>query len=302
MPVNINSIVELANARLQKLHHPIFMEKNVGFDILRLDTIHPVIAGNKFFKLKYSLEDTILKHYKGIITSGGAWSNHLVACAAACRALGLKSKAIIRGEKPAILSGSLRDVVNMGMELEFVSRAAFHSFNESLQNDEHGDYYPVPMGGHSIEGIKGASEIMELIPQQHYDIVCCSIGTGTMMAGLLKKANIPVMGFSALKTPDTVNNEIEILMQNFSENRNYTIQYDFHFGGFGKTTPGLLQFMNDFHQTTGVPTDIVYTGKMMYGLVQLVQQGYFSEGTRICAIHSGGLQGNRSVKTGTLLF
>lgn len=303
MPVNVNSIVELAKARLQKLHHPVLEECKIDLDILRLDEIHPVISGNKFFKLKYSLQEVQEKGLKGIITFGGSWSNHLVACAAACRALGLSSVGIIRGERPENISPSLLDLEAMGMQLRFTSRDEYNKLNETLSNQKFfEDYYVIPMGGCSMQGILGASLIMDHIPQQDYDMVACSIGTGTMMAGLMQEAMIPVMGFSSLKIKDRDNCELDRFIKSNAAGKGFLIQYDYHFGGFAKTNDHLLEFMRDFYHITKVPTDIVYTGKMLYGLFDLCRKGKIEAGSRICAIHSGGLQGNRSVKSGILPF
>lgn len=303
MPVPVNSIVELANARLQKLHHPVLKEAKIELDVLRLDEIHPVISGNKFFKLKYSLQEVQDNGLKGIISFGGNWSNHLVACAAACRELGLLSIGIIRGERPGKISESLLDLEAMGMQLQFVPGDEYKELNDSLFKQRiHEGYYVVPMGGCSLQGIQGASLIMDLIPQQEYDLVCCSIGTGTMMAGLLQPAQIPVMGFSSLKIKDPLDSEINRFIHNHASGKDHSIQFDYHFGGFGKTTNELLTFMSDLYYKTTLPTDIVYTGKMFYGLLDLCRKKFFMPGTRICAIHSGGLQGNRSVKSGLLPY
>jgi D-cysteine desulfhydrase len=144
--------------------------------------------------------------------------------------------------------------------------------------------------------------MVQSIPQDQYNLLACAIGTGTMISGLLRNATIPVMGFSSLKLPDPFHNSITENIEQYTTNQNFTIQYNYHFGGFGKINETLISFMNELYLETGLPTDIVYTGKMLYGLFDMVKNDRFSTGTNILAIHSGGLQGNRSVKNGALVF
>ncbi len=295
----VDRLVEMARARLQKLHHPTLEKAGVHVDVLRLDLIHPIISGNKYFKLKYTLKAAVDKGYRGIVTMGGPWSNHLVACAEACRLLGLQSIGIIRGERPVNKSLSLDDLEQMGMELRFMSRAQFAAVNASP--NELSDHLFIPMGGYFNDGIRGASEIIDLIPTHQYEFITCAVGTSATMTGLLKSSPLPVYGFSALKISDPDNNELKLSLDK-AGSADYKLFYDYHFGGFGKAPVTLTTFMRDFYEHTQIPTDIVYTSKMFYGLLDLVNKKVIAPGTRICAIHSGGLQGNRSVKTGLLPF
>ncbi len=302
MSISPANIVEIENAVVQKLNHPLLQSKDVSIEVIRFDKIHPVISGNKFFKLKYSLQQVIDQRKKGILTFGGAWSNHLVATAAACAQLGLRSIGIIRGERPANVSQSILDLEKFGMKLIFISREEYRRKENEVIQSYFQDYILVPEGGAHEAGVIGASEMVQSIPQHPYELITCAIGTGTMISGILRNTTIPVMGFSSLKLPDTIHNSITENIEQYTSNHNYSIEYNYHFGGFGKITESLISFMNDLYLQTGLPTDIVYTGKMLYGLFDMINNDRFAAGTRILAIHSGGLQGNRSVKNGALRF
>jgi D-cysteine desulfhydrase len=297
-----NNIIRIENAIVQKLNHPHLFNSGVSMDIIRFDLIHPLISGNKYFKLKISLDKALQQKKKGILTFGGAWSNHLLATAAACREVGLRSIGIIRGERPAEPSESLLDLENMGMKLIFISREEFKRRQIEVIQSYFPEYIVVPEGGAHEDGVAGAAEMVKYIPQENYDLIACGIGTGTMMSGIVQQAKIPVLGFSSLKLPDTQSNSLTETINSYSPGSDYSICYDYHFGGFGKTSPQLFEFMNDLYHHTKIPTDIVYTGKMIFGLFDMARNKKFKEGSRIIILHSGGLQGNRSVKNGALNF
>ena len=298
----VDKIVDTDKARLQKLHHPTPEKFNIEVDVLRLDQIHPVISGNKFFKLKYSLQKALDQNLNGLVSYGGPWSNHLVALAKACQELGLLSAGFIRGEKPARLSSSLVEMADYGMKRNFISRGEYTELkkgNHAIPGYE--NFLVVPEGGCSEEGIRGSEEIAAMIPSQ-YDIVACAIGTGTMMAGLARGSSSPVMGFSSLKLANPTENSIYQFLSEHCDNKEFSINYDYSFGGFGKINAELIRFMNELYHFSGIPTDIVYTGKMFYGIFDLIRRGIIKNGTRICAVHSGGLQGNRSLENNILQF
>ncbi|WP_165760229.1 1-aminocyclopropane-1-carboxylate deaminase/D-cysteine desulfhydrase [Niastella populi] len=303
-------------------------------DVLRLDRIHPVISGNKWFKLKYHLQEAIGQNKKGILTFGGAWSNHLVATALACRQANLQSIGIIRGEKPATLSATLQEVQDYGMQLQFVSREAYSNEAAIIPGLQlqHPDHFIVPQGGQSHLGVLGAAEILELAPIKSYSHISCATGTGTMLAGLVHAAlpHQKVIGICTLKMPDADDNSLNTFVKPYAAGpasyanwrrgektsprleegvdkigepvKNYRIFYDYHFGGYARKTGELLRFMNSIYQKHELPTDFVYTGKLLFGLMHLVQNDHFQPGSRILMVHSGGLQGNRSLPAGTLTF
>ena len=276
----------------------------VPVDVLRLDLIHPVISGNKWFKLKYHLQSARSKGFKGILSFGGAWSNHLVAVAEAALLNNFSAKGIVRGERMEPLNPALQDAENAGMELLFVNRGEYGE-EDLLQKIQEAcpEYAVIPSGGQSPEGVQGAAEILTLVLNlADYSHIACAVGTGTMMAGLIN-ASLPhqqVLGFSSLKLSNTTDNTLLQFLHDHADNSRFQLLYDYHFGGFGKHKPALIHFMRTLYQQTAVPTDIVYTGKMAYGLHDLLQKNFFTSENRVLMIHSGGLQGNRSLPPGLL--
>ena len=299
-------LVNLELADLQRLSLPLLDQKRLEVDILRLDRIHPIISGNKWFKLKYNLQQAIAQKKDRIITIGGAYSNHILATAAACKELGLKSIGLIKGESPKELSCTLKSARDLGMKIEFKPRKFFQHSEDPLAyaNNEYTNSYFVEEGGRNDEGVLGATEILRLIDVQKYKYICCSIGTGTMMAGIVNASlnTQVILGFSSLKISEHENELSGFLAQKTDTNKNYEIIYDYHFGGYARHDQQLIQFMNDLFTKTAIPTDFVYTGKLIFGVLDLAQLNKFEPGKSILIIHSGGLQGNCSLPTGTLLF
>ncbi len=230
-----------------------FLSKNkIEVSILRLDKLSPVISGNKWFKLRYYLEDAIIQKKKGIITFGGAWSNHIIATAAACRMNGLKSVGIIRGEEPKERSYTLIKAREMGMQLIFISRSAYQN-KEIPKLPDAKEYYLINEGGYGEKGAMGASTILHYCSQS-YSHYCCAIGTGTMMAGLINgvSATQRVIGISVLKNNLTLEEKIEALLvknDNKIANLNWQLIHNYHFGGYAKHQPVLIDFMNELYLT-----------------------------------------------------
>jgi 1-aminocyclopropane-1-carboxylate deaminase len=267
--------------------------RDISWNILRTDLIHPICSGNKFFKLKYYLIDALQKKHTTIVTSGGAWSNHIVATAFAARECGLRSIGLIRGEKPSIPSQTLLDAADLGMELRFVDRADYNKPPEP----EAGHYY-IPAGGYGEPGAKGAGEMLRYADGLPYTHILCASGTGTMLAGLTQAApSSRVLGVTVLKHSQLGAEAGQLIGSTPLE-----MIHDYHFGGYAKKDQALIHFMNQFYTATGVPTDFVYTGKLMFAIRQLIQKQFFPPHSRILAIHSGGLQGNNSLKKGQLLY
>jgi 1-aminocyclopropane-1-carboxylate deaminase/D-cysteine desulfhydrase-like pyridoxal-dependent ACC family enzyme len=283
----------------------LFANQQVETDMLRLDKIHAQISGNKWFKLKYYLAQAIRENKSGLISLGGPWSNHLLALAAATREAGLKSIGIIRGEKPAHPGDTLGDLSNLGMELIYTSRSAYRNREQLLSEleQQYPDFMVVDEGGQGPTGARGASEILQLVPDSpNYSHILCAVGTGTMLAGLALAAHPQqqLIGISSLKGKDE---QLSVIEQWFPQLTNrLEINTAFHFGGFARHTTELTSFMNHFFEQTGVPTDIVYTAKLCYAWQSLAREGFFEPGSRVLLIHSGGLQGNRSLAPGTLTF
>lgn len=302
------SWININNATLQTLLLHQLKERDINADILRLDRIHPIVSGNKWFKLKNYLEDALQKEYKAVLTFGGAWSNHIIATAFAANRSGLPSIGIIRGEKPKHLSGTLQAAEAYGMKLEFVSRGEYaEKENEQYLNrlpDAFGNSYIIPEGGAGEMGVRGCEEILSLVPLANYSHIICSIGTGTMYAGIALSSLLTqeITGITVLKGFDVRQSECWKLIQPYGKLEYCEIIHDYHFGGYAKKTPELLRFMNHFFEITGIPTDFVYTGKLLFACFDLLKKDYFPVGSNILIIHSGGLQGNSSLPDKTLLF
>lgn len=291
-------------AGLQTLPDPLFEQKKIRIDVLRLDKIHTIVSGNKWFKLKYYLQAAAGQGKSGIISFGGPYSNHLIATAYICKQARLKSIGIIRGEEPAAFSATLHDMQSYGMSLQFYSRQTYKDPHlvRHLQ-DSYPDFLLIEEGGRGLPGVKGAEEILHLIPFNRYTHILCAVGTGTMITGIINTA-LPtqhVIGISTLKLDQLHHSEtLEFIHSNSS--RNLSLLNSFHFGGYARKNNQLIDFMNHFYQQHTIPTDFVYTGKLFYGTMKLVEQNFFKAGAHILVIHSGGLQGNRSLKSGTLDF
>lgn len=271
-----------------------------GLDVLRADLVHPVISGNKWFKLRYYLEEIQQQQRRHIITFGGAYSNHIIATAAAASAMGLRCTGLIRGERPAILSPTLVQASKLGMQLHFLSREAYKEKEVplALRSD---DPYVIPEGGYGQKGAAGAGTMLA-DNTGIYTHICCATGTGTMMAGLQNAAapGQQIIGISVLKNNHDLEREVRQLLHRPDEKLTLLTQYAGK--GYGRHTPELLAFMNEWYAQTGIPSDFVYTGKLFFAVNDLVRQGFFPGNSNILLIHSGGLQGNVSLTKGTLIF
>ena len=304
----MSSLYDIINIspRIDLLHNEIYDSKKISLAMLRLDEIHPVVSRNKLFKLHYFLDEAFSSSHKTIITFGGAWSNHLAATAYACKKGGLNCIGVVRGEKPAILSNTLKFCMQNGMELEFISRDLFQKkekteFHNTLTK-KYGEHTLIPEGGFSIMGAKGAERITDFFDSNNYTHVCCAIGTATTFAGIINGAggNTEVTGFSVLKGLADISQRLKRL--NADDKKKYLFNGDYHFGGYAKKNKELIIFMNTFYQNNKIPLDFVYTGKMMFGVIDLIKKSYFEPGSNIICIHTGGLQGNQSLPQGMLNF
>ena len=278
--------------------------KGISLSIKREDLLHPFISGNKFRKLKYNLLQAHTEKHHILLTFGGAFSNHISAVAAAGKEIGMQTIGIIRGEE---LSEKIADNPTLqfardcGMQFEFVSREEYRNKSETsfLGNLEKkfGRFYLIPEGGTNEAAIKGCEEILTA-EDADFDFICCPVGTGGTISGLINTArpNQKILGFPALKG-DFLKEEICKFARPRGESRtgefdpNWELLHSYHFGGYGKIDAILIDFINRFYEETGVLLDPIYTGKMVFGVIDLIEKGYFPEGARILAIHTGGLQG-----------
>jgi len=286
-------------------------------DLLRLDVLHPIVSGNKFYKLRFYIAEAKEHGVSTVASFGGPYSNHIVALAFTAKEAGLNSIGYIRTNEGEPITPSMAEAKAYGMELVYLGRTDFQSKKASIieTNATKSDTYLIDEGGYGAIGAKGAATILTEHDTAHYDYIVCAVGTGTMLAGIVHAA-LPhqnVIGIPLLKNEGSIENEINALIldkndpNNYSNNdkknsHSYTLLHQFHQGGYAKTNPMMLDFMNMLWDTEKIPTDIVYTSKLLFAMDQLIQENYFEKDVSILVIHSGGLQGNRSLPVGSLKF
>lgn len=281
----------------QELPLPGLDEKGVTLFIKREDLLFPECSGNKFRKLNYNLQAVRQAGMGRILTFGGAYSNHIHAAAAAGRRAGLETVGIIRGEELARqpLNPTLEDAREAGMTLHFVSREEYRKRKDPEVLDRYqqrfGPAHILPEGGSNELAVKGCEEILG--PEDRYfDLICCSVGTGGTLAGLARSATPGqrVRGYAALGAAD-----LDAAVMQWCARDNWEITTRHHLGGFAVVSKGLIEFINRVYKETGIPLDPVYTGKMILGIVEDVAEGRIPPGSRVLAIHTGGLQGIRGM-------
>jgi 1-aminocyclopropane-1-carboxylate deaminase len=299
-----------------KINSPLLQEKEIELYLKRDDLIHGVVSGNKWRKLKYNIAFAQKNNVKTILTFGGAYSNHIIATAYACKENGLKSIGVIRGEEIKLqwqhqetVSHTLKYAYELGMKLHFISREDYKrkeekNFIQELKN-KFGEFYLIEEGGANQLGMEGCKEILqeksvvEHSRNHRYDYITCAAGTGTTLTGLLLslRENEKLLGFPALKGGEFLK---EVIEKNIAEyypkekNKMSSLKLicDYHFGGYAKVNGELKNFVSDFCNQTQIQLDLIYNGKMMYGLLDLIQKDYFPKKSKILAIHTGGVQGN----------
>lgn len=272
---------------VQRIKGDIFDKNNIEIFIARFDLLHEIVSGNKLYKLYYFLQEAVKKGKK-IVTYGGAYSNHLIATAYACKMLGINCKGIVNGEKPLKLSTTLQNCIEYGMELEFVDRELYRKLKYGSQNDT---IIEIPEGGFHPLGKEGAALMWDKIKYLNPDYLCVPVGSATTLAGLSSVAQVKeLIAFPAIKNMHDINERLQEL--DVALVSNLVIKNDFHFGGFAKKTDELITFIKDFNIIHNIHLDFIYTGKMMFGIFEMAKAGYFSNNSRIVVLHTGGLQGN----------
>lgn len=261
----------------------------------REDLLHSEISGNKFRKLKYNFARARSEKAQTLLTFGGAYSNHIAATAAAGRIAGIQTVGVIRGEEletKFLKNPTLRKAHEDGMKLYFVSRSEYRKKNDPFFLNQlkylFGDFYLVPEGGTNALAVKGCEEIVKK-EDLHYDYICVAVGTGGTISGVVNASddeNQQILGFPVLKG-DFLSKDI----RKFVRKNNWQLLTEYHFGGYGKYSNELLAFIADFESRTSIPLDPIYTGKMMFGICDLIKKGFFKQDSTILAIHTGGLQG-----------
>lgn len=278
------------------LNEKIILKNEYSIDLYlkREDKIHPIVSGNKYRKLKYNIAFAQSKGYTTLLTFGGAFSNHIAATAEAGKICGIRTIGVIRGEELQAKikeNETLNYAQSCGMHFKFISRTSYREKSTphflSALKEEFGSFYTIPEGGTNQYAIKGCEEILTK-EDGDFDYICCSVGTGGTLSGLINcsKPSQQVFGFSALKG--------EFLQEDISKfvtKNNWTLNTDYHFGGYAKVNEDLIRFINKFKKEQAIQLDPVYTGKMVYGIYDLIKQGFFKKESKILAIHTGGIQG-----------
>ncbi|WBA41520.1 1-aminocyclopropane-1-carboxylate deaminase/D-cysteine desulfhydrase [Hymenobacter canadensis] len=273
---------------------------NARLLLLRDDLAHPELPGNKWRKLKYNLAEAQRQGHHTLLTFGGAFSNHIAAVAAAGRITGLRTIGLIRGEETAPLNPTLARAAADGMALRYLSREAYRrkaepDFLRELLR-ETGPAYVVPEGGSNALALPGCAELVtELQAETDFDYLCVACGTGGTLAGLLTglAPHQQAVGVAALKNGGFLRGEIDTLTQAATGRTfpNYDLRTDYHLGGYARFSPELLRFIQEFEARHGVLLDPIYTGKLLWGVLDLLRQNYFRPGSTVVAVHTGGLQG-----------
>jgi len=285
-------------APLQEIVDSVLEDKGLRVFVKREDLIHDTISGNKWRKLYYNLQYAKEKGFSTLVTFGGAYSNHIAATAAAGNEVGFKTIGFIRGEEHSPLNPTLQYAKECGMEFRYVDRTDYREKDSEEFQAEYlsgiQNYYLIPEGGTNDLAVKGCEEILGDI-EIDFDVVCCPCGTGGTISGIINslKKQQKAIGFPALKGAGFLKEEIGA----YVKNSQWELNIDYHFGGYAKVSSSLIEFINNFKEKHQIPLDPVYTGKMMYGLWNLIEKDYFRRGSSIVVIHTGGLQGIEGMNT-----
>ncbi len=292
------SIIKPAFRPLQEVEDKNLDKAGVRLLIKREDLVHPIISGNKWHKLKYNLKAAKAQQHNTLLSFGGAYSNHIHALAGVGKSYGFNTIGIIRGEAYSPLNPTLQFAVDHGMQLHYLSRSDYRHKHEPEILDQlkahFGEFYLIPEGGSNALAVKGCQEIVDDIDIP-FDVITSPCGTGGTLSGLIAglEGKKKALGFAVLKGAHFLQDDISQLLHDANKPRfeNWEVNLDYHFGGYAKKNPDLINFIDEFEAKHIIPLEPIYTGKMMYGLFDLIRQGKFSRGTTIVAIHTGGLQG-----------
>jgi 1-aminocyclopropane-1-carboxylate deaminase len=295
--------LKLEDVPLQKIDIPLTKEGGIELYVKRSDLIHPAISGNKWYKLKYNIIEAGKQGYNKILTFGGAYSNHIYAAASAGKIFGFETIGVIRGEEYPHLNPTLQYAVNCGMKLHYLNREDYRlktsdNIIKSLE-DIYGPFYLIPEGGSNIPGTRGSAEIIRGV-EISFDYVCVPCGSGGTLAGIISYLNgkKKALGFAVLKNGEFLKDLVNKLVHSYSGRTfaNWDIITQYHFGGYAKFDSELIRFVRNFYAETGIPIEPVYSGKMFYGIFDMIKNGFFKYGETILAVHTGGLQGIKGIE------
>lgn len=276
--------------------------KGVRLYMKRIDLIDDIVSGNKWFKLKYNIPKAKNHTSNKILTFGGSYSNHIFSTSYLAYKNNIKSIGVIRGEESLPLNFTLNSAVNYGMCLHYVSREKYSLKSTSIflneLKEKFGDFYHLPEGGTNELAIEGTTQILDVY-DNHYDFICCPLGTGGTFAGLIKSSskNQRLIGFPAIKGFGNLEEDISSWVDKY----NWCLIKNYSYGGYAKINNELVLFIKNFYKKYNIPLDAIYNGKMMIGVMDLIYKGYFARGSTILVINTGGLQGNKGMNDRFLL-
>ncbi len=312
----MNSLTARLPSPLQPLESPLLDQAGVALFLKRDDLIHPLLSGNKWRKLQFNLEKARALDADTLLTFGGAYSNHLYAVAAAGILTGLNTVGLVRGhELRESSSPTLQFCHQAGMQLHFISREEYRQQENGAVfrhlTTRYPRHYWLPEGGSNFLALQGVGELVtETVTQLGYapDAYCVPAGTGGTAAGILATGADAIV-FPVLKGGDFLANDIRHLLNQLPGAGppgaglpgigQPDLQTAYHFGGYGRYTAELLDFIRDFENRWDIRIEQVYSGKMLFGLFDLIKRGYFAKGTTLVAVHTGGLQGRITIKLDT---
>lgn len=301
-------IIKNPETPLIEISDSLLLKNNVKLFVKREDLIDEYISGNKWFKLKYNLIEADKLNYKKLLTFGGAYSNHIYSTAAAGKKYGFETIGVIRGEEHLPLNPTLSFAQNCGMKFYYLDRSSYREkYSEkilTMLKGKFGKFYLIPEGGSNNFAVMGCAEIIPRI-NINFDFICTASGTGGTLAGLILGLNSKAraIGFSVLKGGEFLKTNVRNLLLNTGVHNlsNWEINTDYHLGGYAKVTEELLQFCSEFKSKHNIELEPIYTGKMLYGVFDLIKRKYFHKNSVIVALHSGGLQGLRGLEQRGLL-
>lgn len=288
------------NSQIQQIDSSFLKKRNIYLGIKRDDLLHPLISGNKWRKLKYNLAYMQKINKTELLTFGGAFSNHIHACAAAGKEFNIKTHAIIRGPELDNNNPTIQFAKHCGMNLHVVNRIEYRKRHDTeylyVLQERFPNAYIIPEGGTNEHALLGCQELVQSLPEHNY--LVCPTGSGGTLAGLIEgsASTTQVIGIAVLKQAEYLSEEIKKLSARANNQTNWQLLTEFHDGGYGKFSPELWQFCQDMGRTYNLPLEPIYSGKMMYALWQLIEQDYFPSGSKIIAVHTGGLQGLNGLK------
>ena len=275
---------------------------DVRLHMLRLDLLDPELSGNKWFKLKLNLQAARARGAHTLVSFGGVWSNHLHALASAGKRFGLQTVGVLRGRLPVDLNPCLQDLQRLGMRLIPLSREDYRRRNDPVFVQYLLDRYcseperchVIPEGGCNRAGVLGCADILQGV-EQEYDCIALACGTGTTLAGLATAGETPLLGVQVLRGEGYLQQQVQDILRQYglSARGQWQVMDQYHRGGYARTDSSLLAYCMHFEALNGIPLEPVYSGKLMMALEELIGQGFFPEGSKVLAIHGGGLQGKR---------